>query len=86
MHPDAQNKSRYILCAKDRAAALESVMEGKIDGQKYETCKNDDVEEVLKLYKSTAEKMGVNAAPFYIVDGQPVMGIDTNTIEQILAK
>lgn len=86
MHPDAENKSRYILCAKDRGASLESVMEGKIDGQKYDTCKSDDVEELLKLYKSTAEKMGVNSTPFYIVDGQPVMGIDTNKIEQILAK
>jgi thiol:disulfide interchange protein DsbC len=86
MHPDAENKSRYILCAKDRAASLESVMEGKIDGQKYDTCKSDDVEELLKLYKSTGEKMGVNSTPFYIVDGQPVMGIDTNKIEQILAK
>lgn len=86
IHPDAQNKSRYILCAKDRVAALESVMEGKIDGQKYETCTSDDVEELLKLHKSIAEKMGVNATPFYIVNGEPVMGIDTNKIEQILAK
>jgi thiol:disulfide interchange protein DsbC len=86
IHPDAENKSRYILCAKDRAESLESVMEGKIDGQKYDTCKSDDVEALLKLYKSAAEKMGVNSTPFYLVDGQPVMGIDTNKIEQILAK
>ncbi len=86
MHPDAQNKSRYILCAKDRPATLESVMEGKIDGQKYEACKADDVEELLKLHKSVADKMGVTGTPFYIVDGQPVTGIDTKKIEQILSK
>ncbi len=86
MHPDAQNKARYILCAKDRTATLRDVMEGKIDGQKYETCKTDAVEELLKLHESVGKKMGVTATPFYIVDGQPVTGIDIHRIEQILSK
>lgn len=86
MHPDAENKSRHILCAKDRAAELEAVMKGAIDGQKYETCKADDVEELLKLHKSVGDKMGVTGTPFYIVDGQPVPGFDANRIQQILSK
>ena len=86
IHPDAENKSRYILCAKDRAAELEAVMKGTIDGQKYETCKTDDVEDLLKLHKSVGDKMGVTGTPFYIVDGQPVPGLDVNRIQQILSK
>jgi thiol:disulfide interchange protein DsbC len=86
MHPDAENKARYILCGQDRAATLESVMEGKIDRQKYESCKADDVEALLKLHKSVGDRMGVTGTPFYIVDGQVVAGLDTNKIQQILSK
>jgi len=56
MHPDAPGKVRYILCQNDRAKALEEVMKGKIDGQKYETCKNTEVDELMNFHKSEGAK------------------------------
>jgi len=84
MHPDAPNKVRYILCQNDRAKALEEVMQGKIDSQKYETCTNTEVNDLINLHKSEGAKMGVSATPFFIVDGTVVNGADIPKIEKIL--
>lgn len=84
MHPDAPNKVRYILCQNDRAKALEEVMQGKIDSQKYETCTNTEVNDLINLHKSEGAKMGVSATPFFIIDGTVVNGADIPKIEKIL--
>jgi thiol:disulfide interchange protein DsbC len=34
MHPDAENKARYVICATDEAAPYEEAMTGKLDGKK----------------------------------------------------
>ena len=69
MHPDAKNKVRYILCQRERGKALEEVMKGKIDDGKYETCTNDEVENLIKLHESQAARLGISGTPFFIVDG-----------------
>ena len=84
MHPDAPNKVRYILCQNDRAKALDEVMRGKIDGQKYETCTNPEVDDLIKLHKSEGAKMYVSSTPFFIIDGTVVTGADIPKIEKIL--
>lgn len=84
MHPDAPGKVRYILCQNDRAKALEEVMNGKIDGQKYETCKNTEVDELMNWHKSEGAKMNVSSTPFFIIDGKAVNGADIPKIEKIL--
>ena len=84
MHPDSPNKVRYILCQNDRAKAFEEVMQGKIDSQKYETCTNTEVNNLINLHKSEGAKMGVSATPFFIIDGTVVNGADIPKIEKIL--
>ena len=84
MHSDAPNKVRYILCQNDRAKALEEVMQGKIDNQKYETCTNTEVNDLINLHKSEGAKMGVSATPFFIIDGIVVNGADIPKIDKIL--
>lgn len=84
MHPDAENKAKYVLCAADRAKAYEEVMSGKIDNQKYEVCKSPEVEDLLKLYKELGQKQGVNSTPFFIVNGKPVSGADFPRLEEAL--
>jgi thiol:disulfide interchange protein DsbC len=86
MHPDAPNKVRYILCQNDRAKALEEVMQGKIDSQKYEICTNAEVNNLINLHKSEGAKMEVSATPFFIIDGTVVNGADIPKIEKILNK
>lgn len=84
MHPDAANKARYILCAKDRAKAFEEVMAGKLDGQKYETCKTPEVDNLLAAHQQIATKVGVQGTPYYVVNGTVVNGMNGPRIEQLL--
>lgn len=84
MHPDALNKVRYILCQKDRAKAFDEVMKGKIDGQKYETCVDAEVNELIKAHDSATAKMGISSTPFFIIDGKVVSGADIPQIEKLL--
>jgi len=92
MHPDAGNKARYVLCQQDRGKAFEEVMQGKLDKDaegkpvKYEVCKSTEVEDLMKLHKSLADKMGVTGTPFFIVDGTVVSGFDIPRFEQLLGK
>ena len=84
MHPDAENKAKYVLCADDRAKAYEEVMSGKLDKDKYETCKKPEVEDLLKANKDLAAKMGVNSTPFFIVNGKAISGADIPKLEEAL--
>lgn len=84
MHPDAENKAKYILCQEDRAKAYEEVMSGKLDNQKYEACKKPEVDSLLKLYKDLAAKQGINSTPFFMVNGKPVSGADFPRLEEAL--
>jgi thiol:disulfide interchange protein DsbC len=83
-HPDASNKVRYILCQKDRGRALEEVMKGKLDGQKYEICANAEVDDLIKVHKSESSKMGVSMTPLFIIEGKVINGADIPGIENIL--
>jgi len=84
MHKDAENKVRYILCQKDRSKALDEVMKGKLDNQKYETCKNTEVDDLIKVHKSEGLKIGVSGTPLFVIDGKVVNGADIPKIENIL--
>jgi thiol:disulfide interchange protein DsbC len=84
MHPDAPNKVRYILCQNDRAKALDEVMKGKIDGQKYQTCTNAEVDDLIKVHKSVGATLGVSGTPFFVIDGKVVTGADIPKIEKLL--
>lgn len=84
MHKDAPNKIRYILCQKDRGKAFDEVMKGKIDGQKYETCQDAEVNEMIKYHESAAKKLNVSSTPFFIIDGKVVAGADIPKIESLL--
>jgi len=84
MHPDAENKAKWVLCSEDRARAYEEVMSGKLDKEKYETCKKPEVDELLKSYKDLGNKMGINSTPFFIVNGKAISGADIPRLEEAL--
>lgn len=87
MHPDAENKVKYIFCAEDKAKAYEDAMKGKFDDQKYEKCEKPDAIALLNLHKEVASKMGINGTPFFIVNGKKaVTGANTPEIEAALIK
>ena len=87
MHPDAENKVKYIFCAEDKAKAYEDAMKGKLDDQKYEKCDKPEAIALLNLHKELAGKMGINGTPFFIVNGKKaVTGANTPEIEAALIK
>lgn len=87
IHPDAGNKIKYIFCAEDKAKAYEDAMKGKLDDQKYEKCDKPEAEDLLKVHKEVADKMGISGTPFFIINGKKaVVGANTREIEAALIK
>jgi thiol:disulfide interchange protein DsbC len=84
MHKQAEEKVRYILCAKDKAKAYEQAMTGKLDDMKFKACKDANVDTLLKAHKEVASQLGVTGTPFFIINGQPVVGADIPLIEKLL--
>lgn len=86
IHPKAEAKVRYILCAKDRAKAYEEAMTGKLDEMKFTPCDDAAVTELAKIHKASGEKVGGASigTPLFMIDGQVVKGANIPQIEGIL--
>jgi thiol:disulfide interchange protein DsbC len=84
MHPDAENKSKYILCSEDKAKAYGEAMSGKLDDKKYTVCKKQEVDDLIKIHKEAAQKLGVSGTPFFIVNGKVVQGAAEAQIDEAL--
>jgi thiol:disulfide interchange protein DsbC len=86
IHPKAEAKVSYILCAKDRPKAYEEAMTGKLDEMKFTPCDDAAAAELLKIHKEIGEKVGgANiGTPLFAIDGQVVNGANIPQIEKIL--
>jgi len=86
LHPKAEPKVRYVLCAKDRAKAYEEAMTGKLDDMKFTPCDDAAAAELFKIHKDASEKAGggVIGTPLFLVDGQLVKGANISQIDKIL--
>ena len=86
LHPKAEPKVLYVLCAKDQAKAYEEAMTGKLDEMKFTPCADAAAAELLKIHKETGEKAGGGAigTPLFMIDGQVVKGANIPQIEKIL--
>ena len=84
MHKQAEEKVRYILCAKDKAKAYEQAMTGKLDDMKFKTCKDGSVDKLVKTHKDVAAQLGVTGTPFFFINDQPVSGANIPLIEKLL--
>ncbi len=86
MHPDAENKVRYVFCAKDKEKAYEDAMTGKLDGKKYEVCKDEKVEKLISEHKQLAAKMSVNSTPQFWINGKHVSGANIPLMQSLLGQ
>ena len=86
MHPDAENKVRYVFCAKDKEKAYEEAMTGKLDGKKYEVCSDEKVEKLIGEHKQLAAKMGVNSTPQFWINGKHVSGANIPLMQSLLGQ
>ena len=86
LHPKAEAKVQYILCAQDRAKAYEEAMTGKLDEMKFTPCDDAAVTELAKIHKASGEKVGGASigTPLFMIDGQVVKGANIPQIEGIL--
>jgi thiol:disulfide interchange protein DsbC len=86
LHPEAEAKVLYILCAKDRAKAYEEAMTGKLDEMKFTPCDDAVAAELLNSHKAIGDKVGISGlgTPMFVIDGQFVKGADMPQIEKIL--
>ncbi|MEE9913813.1 MAG: DsbC family protein [Deltaproteobacteria bacterium] len=87
-HPlseDSTKKIRHIACSKDKAAAYDDVLSGKMDGNdKLNLCTDQEAEEMLKTHQKISARVGIRATPLFYVKGQVVPGFDQPAIEQLL--
>ncbi len=77
LHPDAERKSRYILCAEDREKAYKEVLSGKLDqltNPIFEPCNDQKTLELLAKHKKIAEQLGGRGTPAFWVNGYAVQG------------
>lgn len=86
-HKDAVNKIKYIFCSQDKAKAYSEAMQGKLDSQKYEVCKKQDVEDLLGAHKTIVERLGIRSTPFFIINNNTiVIGADMPGLEESLKR
>jgi len=85
-NPQTERKVKQILCAADRAKAYEEAMEGKPDFQKKEVCNSKEIDELMKTHKEVAQRLGINATPFFVIGDQVVQGADMAALERLLGK
>ncbi|QWR76523.1 DsbC family protein [Candidatus Magnetomonas plexicatena] len=88
LHPNAEKKAKFILCAKDKIKTFYDVMDGKYDDKEIAVCNDDKVEEMLKEYRKVGDKVGVSnsGTPFLIVNGEPVQGANIPLINKYLGE
>ena len=86
LHPNAEAKVRYILCAQDRVKAYEEAMTGKLDDMKFALCDDAAAAELVKTHKDIGDKIGIPGlgTPMFVIDGQFVKGANIPQIEKIL--
>lgn len=80
-HPQALQKSRFILSSGDPAKTYEEVMAGKYDRVPLPQFQdNGRADEQKKI----GEQMGITSTPTYVVNGQIVAGLRTEVLDKLL--
>ncbi len=83
LHPQAANKARYILSAKDPELAYEEVFSGMYDEQPLPPFTDNGQ---LDLHRKIANKVGINGTPQFWINGQHVSGFNPQQFETLLNK
>ena len=85
MYKNAEQKVRYIFCAKDQAKAYQDAMTGKLDDMKFEVCRDSGVDALVKIHSEATTRLGVTGTPLFFINGRPVMGANIPLIEKLLS-
>ncbi|MFB3925193.1 MAG: DsbC family protein [Syntrophales bacterium] len=85
LHPRAEEKSKYILAASDKAKAYYDVMSGKLD--KEDMSKQiipSRAMDMLVAHANAANKIGINGTPVFWIDGKYVAGANFRMMDELL--
>ncbi len=85
LHPKSMDKSKIIMCSKDKTKAFLEAMGGSLDTAEVKPCSDDKAAAVLNANISLARKLGIQGTPYLIVNGVTVRGADTKRIDELLA-
>lgn len=83
IHPEAEKRSKWILCQEDPAKALVDFMTGNGTVSEFnppEDCNLQVVNEHLSEARKAAEKLGVRGTPFLVVGNVVVNGFNPGRI------
>lgn len=88
LHPDAEKKAKFILCAKDPEATYKEVYSGKYDKQDISIpsdCEQSATKK-LKEMEEAAALVGVTGTPLFYIEGKKVVGANIQEIEKLLGQ
>ncbi len=85
LHPKALDKSKVILCSKDKEMTFLDAVAGSLDTVELKPCSDEKVADLLAETKSLSQKLGIQGTPYLIVNGIPVRGADTKRIDELLS-
>jgi thiol:disulfide interchange protein DsbC len=86
IHKEADAHARYVLCAADKAHALEEVMSGQLDGKGVPACPDTKADALLREHKDLGTKLGVRGTPAFWINGQYLAGANIPAIEGLLGQ
>lgn len=84
IHPEAEAKSLYILCAENRQEAYDAVLSGRLDDLPLAPCSDGEAVALLDQHKRIGERLNVRGTPALWIDGRFVSGADFRKIAGIL--
>ena len=82
-HPGAITKIQYILGAKNRAEAYDSMMIGQ---EIPATAKpaSDAIKALAQEHLALAKKVGIQGTPTFFINGEQVVGADVDKLDELL--
>ncbi len=83
IHPDAEQKARYILSHTDSNLALREVFAGNLDGKPVPVAADAKQSQLAEMEK-VAVGLGVRGTPALWIDGAAVNGADLQRIAKLL--
>ncbi len=84
LHPKATEKSEWIMSRKDKVAAFNDVLSGKLDHATPQGI-TDEGRKLLKEHLEIAAKVQVAGTPTFFVNGKLISGANFQAIDQALA-